>query len=184
MAEIAVNLVIGKLIPLLRYEMTVLKEVHNQVVDIKDQLGLIRAYLRDADVKADREERSDVVKEWVKQVREVAHRIEDVIDEYLLQVAERRQKRGIIGVVEKIARLLRSIEPRRVITAEIRDINTVTATLDKRKDVLGFNPIVESSSGGKAFTTVSGHDLRRAALFLDDAKLVGINDSKRNSKAC
>ncbi|KAJ1393038.1 Virus X resistance protein-like, coiled-coil domain [Sesbania bispinosa] len=183
MAEIAVNLVIGKLIPLLRYEMTVLKEVHNQVVDIKDQLGLIRAYLRDADVKADREERSDVVKEWVKQVREVAHRIEDVIDEYLLQVAERRQKRGIIGVVEKIARLLRSIEPRRVITAEIRDINTVIATLDKRKDVLGFNPITESSSGAKTITTVSGHDLRRAALFLDDAKLVGINDSKKKLKS-
>ena len=186
MAEIAVNLVIDKLIPLLRYEVTLLKEVHSQVAFIKDQLGLIRAYLRDADVKAEKEEKSDVVKEWVKQVREVAHRIEDVIDEYLLQVAERRQKRGLAGVIEKIARLLRSIEPRHGIASEIREINDVIATLDKRKETLGFIPSGAESSHGGAKANSSGgtgHDLRKGTLFLEDAKLVGINDTRKNLKS-
>ncbi|XP_061362228.1 disease resistance protein RPM1-like, partial [Gastrolobium bilobum] len=182
MAEIAVNLVMDKLIPLLRYEVGELKKVHTQVTFIKDQLGLIRAYLRDADVKAaEKEDKSHVVKEWVKQVREVAHRIEDAIDEYLLQVAQRRQKRGMAGVVEKIVRLLRSIEPRHSITSQIRDINTTIETLDKRKDTLGFNP----SSGSESSTSSlhHGHDLREGALFLEDAQLVGINDTRKKLKS-
>ena len=38
----------------------------------------------DADVKAEKEDISNVVKTWVKQVREGAYHIEDVIDEYIL----------------------------------------------------------------------------------------------------
>ncbi|XP_061362231.1 disease resistance protein RPM1-like [Gastrolobium bilobum] len=181
MAEIAVNLLMDKLIPLLTYEVGLLKEVHTQVRFIKDQLGLIRAYLRDADVKAEKEDKSDVVKEWVKQVREVAHSIEDAIDEYLLQVAQRRQKRGIAGVVEKIVWLLRSIEPRHTITSQIRDINTMIETLDKRKDTLGFNPSSDSESSTSSLH--HGHDLRKGTLFLEDAQLVGINDTRKKLKS-
>ena len=174
MAEIAVNLVIDKLIPLLTYELTLQKEVHREVDFIKNQLVFIRAYLKDADVKAEREEKSNVVKGWVKQMMEVAHRIEDVIDEYLLHVAERRQKRGIAGVIEKIARLLRSIEPRHVIATEIRSINNDIDILDKRKETLGFIP-----TGAESSHSAAGHDLRRGALFVDDAKLVGINNTTK-----
>ncbi|KAJ1390362.1 Virus X resistance protein-like, coiled-coil domain [Sesbania bispinosa] len=86
MAEIAVNLVINKLMLLLKDGVYLVRDVRIQLMLVKDQLRLIQAYLRDADAKAEMEKTSNLMKEWVAQIREVSYCIEDVFDEYLLQV--------------------------------------------------------------------------------------------------
>jgi hypothetical protein len=43
----------------------------------------------------------------VKQVREVSYHIEDVIDEYVLQVAQRLHQQSFIGFLHKIGHLLK-----------------------------------------------------------------------------
>ncbi|CAK7323866.1 unnamed protein product [Dovyalis caffra] len=75
-------------------EVTLLKGIHEEVVVIKDDLEAIKAFLKDADSKAEKEGINESVKVWVKQAREVAYQIEDVIDEYMLHVAQHHERRG------------------------------------------------------------------------------------------
>ena len=56
MAEIAVNIVIDKLLPLLDEEARLLGGVHTQVEDIKTELLYIQAFLKDADAKGEKED--------------------------------------------------------------------------------------------------------------------------------
>ncbi|KAF3456665.1 hypothetical protein FNV43_RR01319 [Rhamnella rubrinervis] len=89
MAETAVGLVVDQLIPMLTQEASLLRGIHSQVGDIKDELQSIRCFLRDADRKAESESdhtRRDGVKAWVEQLRKVAFQIEDVIDEYMFHL--------------------------------------------------------------------------------------------------
>ena len=86
MAEGVVAPLIDKLISLLSGEATLLQNIHEEVADIKDELESIQPFLKDADARAAAEEdMSEGVKTWVKQLREVALRIDVFIDKYLLQ---------------------------------------------------------------------------------------------------
>ncbi|KAL3577404.1 hypothetical protein D5086_022687 [Populus alba] len=133
MAESAVSLVIDKLAPLVAQGVQLLKGVHKEVVDIKDDLEAIRAFLKDADSKAEREGASEGVKVWVKQAREVAYQIEDVIDEYsTLHVAQHRDRRRVFaGFLTKVTSLVRKLPPRHKIASEIHGVRE---TLQRIKD--------------------------------------------------
>ena len=65
-----------------------------------------------------------------------------------------------------------------MITSEIRHINDVIATLDKRKETLGLNQTGAESSHSRA-----ENDLRRGALFAEDAELVGIDINRKKLKS-
>ena len=84
MAESAVGLVMENLVPLLVQEARLMKGIHDKVACTKDELEMIQSFLKDADTRAEKEEVNNVLKTWVKQVREEAFQIEDVIDEYIL----------------------------------------------------------------------------------------------------
>ena len=46
--------------------MRLLKGIHEKVLGIKCELEMIQSFLKDADVKAEKEDMSNVVKTWVK----------------------------------------------------------------------------------------------------------------------
>ncbi|KAL0009310.1 hypothetical protein SO802_010812 [Lithocarpus litseifolius] len=104
MAEIAVNLVISKLMPLLSEEANLLLGVHKEVAEIKYELEYIQAFIKDADAMAEKEDRSNVVKLWVKQVLEVAERMEDVIEEYKFCVTQLQDDQPLRfkGLLQKV----------------------------------------------------------------------------------
>lgn len=52
MAEIAVSFAIDHLLPLLREEANLLRGVHKDFADVKDELKSIQAFLNDADKRA------------------------------------------------------------------------------------------------------------------------------------
>lgn len=93
MAESAVSLLIQNMVPLLAQEAALFEGIHDKVANIKDELESIQSFLKDADGRAERVDMSNVTKIWVKQVREKAYRIDDVIDEYILHLAKHRQGR-------------------------------------------------------------------------------------------
>ncbi|KAF3338591.1 putative disease resistance RPP13-like protein 3 [Carex littledalei] len=66
-----------------------LHAVRWQIKQMQLELGFIKAYLRDADSKRNRDES---VKEWVNQIRHITHKIEDVIDTFLVEIEENRPK--------------------------------------------------------------------------------------------
>ncbi|KAB8855504.1 hypothetical protein FH972_026776 [Carpinus fangiana] len=76
---------------LLVQEAKLLNGVHREVVGISDDLESIMCFLKDVDARA--KKGGDLQygrKVWVKQMREVAFHIEDVLDEYILHVAQHR----------------------------------------------------------------------------------------------
>nr|AHB79187.1 CC-NBS-LRR disease resistance protein [Cicer arietinum] len=104
MAEMAVSFAIDQLLPLLREEAKLIKGVHKEFSDIKDELEIIQAFLKDADKRAaaNGDNNREEIKTWVKQVREAAFRIEDIVDEYMIYLAQKPRHLGCAALHHKI----------------------------------------------------------------------------------
>lgn len=180
MAETAVNVVIDKLIPLLSDEVKLLGGVHTEIASIKEQLGLIKAYIKDADARAERADTSSLVKEWVRQVREVAYRIEDVVDENLFKVARRGPKHGLVGAVTRIGQLLRTLVPRHAVASEIVHIRESLKRLHEGKVTFGFSPSAPEAKDVSRYAEMSARQkVPVGARFVDDDQLVGVDKIKQ-----
>lgn len=175
MAEIAVNLVIRKLMPLLSKEANQLLGIHKEVAKIKDDLEYIRAFIKDADAMAEKEDKSNVVKLLVKQVQEVAERIEDVIEEYKFRLAQIQhdQKSRFRGFLQIAPHHVKRLKHRHKITSEIQNIKTLLCQIKKKIERYKFKE-QGSSSNTK---DVTWHDPQLAAHFIGEAEVVGIDDS-------
>ncbi|KAL4618482.1 hypothetical protein ACB092_06G013800 [Castanea dentata] len=174
MAETAVSPLINRLVPLLTQEAKLLRGIHREVADIKDELESIQAFLKVADARAAAEEdTSGGVKTWVKQVREVAFRIDVAIDRYLLDVAQHDpHRRGFIGFVHKTAHLLKTLKPRHKMASEIQEIKASFQKIKERSDRYQFK-FVDQGTGSIA-PTARWSDPRNDSLYLDDIDIVGI----------
>ncbi|RVW19891.1 Disease resistance protein RPM1 [Vitis vinifera] len=160
MAEIAVNLVIDKLLPLLDQEARLLGGVHTQVEDIKKELLYIQAFLMDADAKGEKADVSQGLKTWIQDLRETAYSIEDVIDEYLLHLGNPSQRHRFIGFLCKVGRLIKKLKRRREVASKIRDIQKKVLKLKETSSTHGFISSVQPGSGGRS-TSAPWHDPRR-----------------------
>ncbi|KAL7166668.1 hypothetical protein ACSBR2_037353 [Camellia fascicularis] len=124
MAESAVTFLLRKLGSLIEEELKSLGGVKGEIVFIRDELESMRAFLRVADAIED----SDAeIQAWVKQVRDVAHDTDDVLDEFMLRFAHRRRHhhhRGFYGYVCKIYYQIKNMKAHRQIACDIQDIKT------------------------------------------------------------
>ena len=96
MGEVALGWAINKLDLLLIGEVKLLSGVHRELGDIKDELETIKSFLRDADARLYHRNEDSRINTWLKQVREVAFHIEDVIDAYMLHVAWHQDRHGCL----------------------------------------------------------------------------------------
>ncbi|XP_030929379.1 disease resistance protein RPM1-like [Quercus lobata] len=153
MAETVVSSLIDRLVPLLTQEAKQLRGIHGEVADIKDELDIIQSFLKDADARAAAEEdNSEGVKTWVKQVREVAIRIDVAIDQYLLQVAQHG--------------------PHRPDSNEIQEIKASVQKIKARSERYGFQSTGQGS--GSNAPKARWYNPRNDSLYLDDIDVVGI----------
>lgn len=170
------SLVVDKLLPLLTQEVKLLKGVHDELVGVKDELEVIRAFLKDADSKAEKEGIGEGVKALVNQIREEAHRIEDVIDDYMLHVARHPDHRH--GLLRRMVSLIKSFSSRHEIASEIKDIKS---SLLKIKNISQTFNFISSNQGASNSNAGRGlmHHPRLSSLFCEEAELVGI-ESRRD----
>ncbi|VVA18247.1 PREDICTED: disease resistance [Prunus dulcis] len=173
MAETAVNIVIEKLVPLLREEGNLLRGIHDDVTSIKDLLESMTSFLKDADAKAERPNMSIGVKTWVKQTREMATHIEDVIDEYLRRVAHRRNKRGFTGFFLKTCHFVRGLCARHEIASEIQLVKQRVLQIQQTSEAYRFIS-TEQTSFSPSRRDDMLFDPRMASLYTEEAELVGI----------
>jgi disease resistance protein RPM1 len=156
MADAAMSLAIDKLVHLLTHKVKLLKGVHKKVACIKDDLEIIRAFLKDADSKADKEGISEGVKAWVKQGREVAYCIEDVIDTYMVEACaaqHRDQQRGLMGsILYSICSLVSKLKPRHEIVSGIQDIMARLQEIKDRSERFRFISSEHVTSSSNATT--------------------------------
>ncbi|CAL5416994.1 unnamed protein product [Camellia sinensis] len=173
MAERAVISVIQYLGPLLASEVELLRGVRKEMVSIKAELERIHSFLKDAESRA--ETGDEGVKIWVKQVRQVAYRIQDVVDEHILFVLPKQP--GLFGSLHKVIRKITKLKPRHEIASQIQDIRTTIREIKEGADRYGFSTssLSEHSSTRK---DNMWRDPRLASLFIGDDEVVGIESPK------
>ncbi|KAI8004176.1 Disease resistance protein RPM1 [Camellia lanceoleosa] len=175
MAERAVSSVIQYLAPLLADEVKLLKGVRKEIVSIKAELERIHSFLEDAESRAETGDKG--VKIWVKQVRQVAYRIQDAIDENILLVLPKQP--GLFGSLSKVTRTITKLKPRHQIASQIQDIKNTIREIKEGADRYAFST---SSSTEHTSTSTSTKDMwrdpRLASLFIGDDEVVGIESPK------
>ncbi|KAK8628363.1 hypothetical protein V6N13_064072 [Hibiscus sabdariffa] len=172
MAEVAVNMVLEKLISFLNEEMQLLRDFHTEVADIKLELDFLSSFLRDADARAATEGSDEGVKTWVKHVREAAYGIEDVVDEYMLYLAKHRDQHGFMAFLKKITGYIWSLKGNREMVSKIQQLNRSVHEIGNKRRRLDIN---FTDRGGSS----RGHVDPRAGLhFVENDALVGIESSR------
>ncbi|CAL5347945.1 unnamed protein product [Camellia sinensis] len=178
MAERAVISVIQYLGPFLAGEVELLKGVRKEIINIKAELERIHSFLEDAEARAETGDKG--VKIWVKQVRQVAYRIQDVIDEHILLVLPKQP--GLFGSLRKVTRTITKLKPRHETASQIQDIKTTISEIKEGADRYRFrtsNSSEHSSTSTSSITNDSmWRDPRLASLFIGDDEVVGIESPK------
>ncbi|XP_031252249.1 putative disease resistance RPP13-like protein 3 [Pistacia vera] len=177
MAEAAMEFAIVTLSSLLVQEVKLLGNARQEVESIKSKLESIRSCLRDADAKAAAKEEgrsNEGVKTWVKQLREEAFHIEDVLDEYIFKKAQLPRGSGFLGVLCKISRFVKKLKLRHEVATAIQDIKSSLDGINQGRQ--NSNIRHEGSSSG--IGGVIPHDSRVGSFFIEDSEIVGIESSK------
>ncbi|KAK2387036.1 disease resistance protein RPM1 [Trifolium repens] len=177
MAEMAVSLVLDRLMK----EVNLLGGIDKEFAEIKDELESIQAFLKDADKRAaapEGDNSTEGVKTWVRKVREASFLIEDVIDDYLIQV---RQQPHDPGLIHKMAHSLKILTSRHQIAPKIKEIKSSVRTIRERGETYGFqiqHSIERGSTSLRGSQNAKWHDPRTAALYLDEAEIIGFQEPK------
>ncbi|RDX61848.1 hypothetical protein CR513_59881, partial [Mucuna pruriens] len=96
--------------------------------------------------------------------------MEDVVDYYLLKVAERDQRHGLSGKLTEGTRKFKTIIHRHDIASEIKKIRKSMQVLNQGKDLLGLQlPAPQTLQ----LLLLGGH-------FVPESQLVGIESNIRN----
>ncbi|XP_054825392.1 disease resistance protein RPM1-like [Prosopis cineraria] len=175
MVEKAVNYLLQKLAPFFESEVNLLTWVGKQDTEHqKDRLELIRTFLRDPD---ELEDSDDELKIWAKQVRDVVHKTEDLLDELeLLQTHNHSD--GFSVSFSKISCCIRNMKARYRISSELKDMDCRMRNIlsDRQRFLSRFE--AASRTSNSISTVNTWHDQRGDALLLDSNDLVGIDRQK------
>ncbi|XP_017423496.1 uncharacterized protein LOC108332694 [Vigna angularis] len=175
MAEAAISFALGEVFQILKEEKSLLSGINKEFLDIRDELESIQAFLKDADRKAaDEANTNDGIRTWVKQVRQVSVRIEDVIDEYL-RVIHQVPRHGFGASICKITNLIRTSLSRHQIAVEIQDIKLSLSLIKERSERYKFQVLREkpSSSSTGRIEGSGWNDHRMGSLFIEETEIVG-----------
>ncbi|XP_058202698.1 disease resistance protein RPM1-like [Rhododendron vialii] len=175
MALVAVSSVINStLVPLLSGEVNLLRNIHKEVSSIKAELESIMSFLKDADSSP--KLKNERAENWVKQVRALAYEIEDVMDEYILHLAENRKRRGFIGFLRKLTRSITKLKPQHNIASQIQDIKQNICDIKERAERYGFSSLEHASSS--KHKEKLHDDPRVASLFIEEDEVVGVESTR------
>ncbi|XP_078159156.1 disease resistance protein RPP13-like [Carex rostrata] len=179
MAEGILNLVLGKLSDVVVKEVLLIHGVGEQVETLSRELSRIQAFLKDADMKQIVNERQ---KHWVKEVRDVAYDIEDVIDNaFFLKVSETPSKELSRGGFQIVRATKRMWSKHKKLPALHNLANEMNQILARIREINESRERYEINSLGEG----SGELLRLPVRPLvvpdmDDPDVVGFNTDRDN----
>ncbi|KAF7848125.1 hypothetical protein BT93_L2272 [Corymbia citriodora subsp. variegata] len=174
MAESAVTILVEKLALLFEKEVKLLKGVHKEIQLIRDEFKRMRAFLASAESS---QEDDPELKEWVKQVIEVAYDTEDVLDEFILKLA-RDQGHGFTGYLRKIKSSIWNLKERHRISSEIAVLKSRVSSIGEGHRRYHFKSYCPEQSASASTGGTPWHDLREDAFLVEDGELVGIDEPK------
>ncbi|XP_015901515.2 disease resistance protein RPM1-like [Ziziphus jujuba] len=179
MAESVVTFLLQKLDSFAHEKANLLGGIREEAEYVRDELERIRAFLRVADAKEEGDEEIGV---WVKQVREVAYDIQDLLDEFLLRFSNHGNHHDFYGRLYNLARTIKNLKARHRIASGLQAVRSRVTNISEGHQIYRYklNSIEEGSSSSSVTANNNWHDLRGDALLVEEAQLVGIDKPKRD----
>ncbi|KAI8011318.1 Disease resistance protein RPM1 [Camellia lanceoleosa] len=176
MAESAVFLLLANLAPFLQQEANLLIEVREELEYIIDEFERMTAFLRVADAM---EENDPELKVWVKQVREAAYDIGDVLELFMLHLGHHHGA-GFRGFLLKVSCFINTLKARHQIASEVQRMKSRVDDISKGHQRYHdrYGMLEQGSRSRSTGLNTSCHDYRGDALLLDESELVGIDKPK------
>lgn len=176
MAESALAFLVNQLSTLLFREGQHLGELGRDIQYIKDELGSMRAFLKDVESKEDADFE---LHEWIKQVRQLAYDTEDVLDEFTFHFA-RYHGHGFYGRFLKIHTSVKNWRKSHRISAQIQDIKSRVENIALRHQryYQSLYATVSERSPISPPAVNMKYDIRGHGLLLEESNLVGIREPK------
>ncbi|KAJ4799984.1 Disease resistance family protein [Rhynchospora pubera] len=163
MAESILKLVLEKLGDVFVKEVLHLYGVSKQMEKVRYELSWIQAFLKDADRKRIVDERQ---KKWLKEVKDLAYWIEDVIDSFLLEVPE--QKPGKKEAVKRLFMKVKKLPSNHNLGDEINKIEARIREINESRVRYGITSL------GEGIEEEIRQPVRRIVLpDVEDASIVG-----------
>ncbi|OMP11504.1 Disease resistance protein [Corchorus capsularis] len=167
MAEIPVSFILEKISYFLQNEIQILQGVPEELESIRDDLETLKASLRAADLVEDSDHQ---LKQWVRQVRDIAYDIEDAIDDFTYHHADQHGNR-IHGFLYKFCCFAKTL----------KGYHRTADDLRKIKSRIGNVSAWQSNNNDRFKKTDQGSSSRTPvndALILDSVDLVGTEEPK------
>ncbi|KAK3122868.1 hypothetical protein QOZ80_8AG0619500 [Eleusine coracana subsp. coracana] len=179
MAEAVVGMLIGKIgaalankaatygASLLCKEASALKDLFAEIRKVEMELESMKAYLHDTEKLKDSCESTGI---FVKNIRDLAFRIEDVVDEFTYKLED---KHG--GFLAKMKQRIKHVKSWHRLALELRSINAQLKEATKRRNRYAITGYV----GGSEPNVVSNHQI---TTFAREEDLVGVEDKVKQLK--
>ncbi|KAF7132267.1 hypothetical protein RHSIM_Rhsim09G0032400 [Rhododendron simsii] len=144
---IFVQVVVEKLATLLAEEAQFLGGVRRGVSELRDDLESMRSFLQDAESRTETEK---AVETWVKQVRDVAHDTEDILDEFALRLSlpsrPGRPNGNFVLSLQRFFHCIRHLRTRHRLAGQIEDVKTKIKDISDRQNAFSFRRIENATS--------------------------------------
>ncbi|KAL4615654.1 hypothetical protein ACB092_07G142200 [Castanea dentata] len=160
MADSVVSFLLENLTQLLTQELDLQGGVNDQVRSLKNELSLINLFLK----KTEGKRHDELVKEVVSQIRDVACAAEDVIDTYIITVAEHRRRSKLRKLIHSCDRAITFHE----VASKIESIKIINKEIHDNRSKYGIE-ITESSGGD----TEAEEILHRRRKHVEEDHVVG-----------
>ncbi|KAJ4724318.1 Disease resistance protein [Melia azedarach] len=197
MVDAVVSFVVQRIGDFLIQEASFLRGVRNEVQLLKNELEWMQCFIQNAEEKQDDDA---LIRKWVSDIRDIAYDTEDVLDKFLLEVDDSRtsnilqvygtrtQKRrqGLLAFITKCSCTLFDAESgpyekgkEKVnlysIGKEVEALRNRINDLSRKRELYGLENI-GSKKEGKSNSLGRLRQLRRAASFVVEEKVVGFDD--------
>nr|QDX18335.1 putative disease resistance protein 1-1 [Populus ussuriensis] len=155
MAMIAVQVVLEKLASFVAEETRFLGGVRGGIVELQDDLYSMKSFLQDAE---ERSEGDQGLRAW-----------------FMFRFAPSHGS-GFIHYLHNSYRSIRKLSARHQLAVQLQSIKARVKAISERRNAFSLNRIDMPSTSGA--TVEKWHDPRLAALYLDEADIVGIENPK------
>uniref|UniRef100_A0A1D1ZFV8 Disease resistance protein RPM1 n=1 Tax=Anthurium amnicola TaxID=1678845 RepID=A0A1D1ZFV8_9ARAE len=153
-------------------EVTLLTQVRSRMSQIKSEFEVIKAFLSYIGMRKDN---NLVLEAWVKQVRDVAFEVEDILDKYTYLLAD-QHRRSSRSFIIKTFHHSSNFWAWNEIATQLEEILNRLHHLRDMKDRYGIKTVEGESSNS---TDERDQNLAQSSHFLDDDEIVGIKTNKK-----
>ena len=174
MAEAAVEFLVGRIGSLLAENATLLGSVRGEIRELMRELESIRSFLRVADKCKDQNEG---VRDWVAQVRVIAYKAEDVIDEFTYEMdGLRRRGGGFKGFLQRVVHLPGELLVKYQTAIKLQEITVEIKAIPERIKRYDLGRLEEDQSSQANPKWV--RNLGESSFFIKDEDVVGIDNER------